>query len=249
MKKPSLKLIPNKPFVILSHPKSGGELLANYLNQFPNIRCYGQLFKKDKIQLPEKKIQRLKATVESRDQEPVLFLKQLLKLTPKAHTGFAFSYNQHLLLRRWLINSEAINRVIVLRNPFDLYVAQCSAVAVGAGAGQKDAAQEIRVLQKFDPEDFEKKIMRIIAGQARLKAIAEKRPELTMTITFDEIAVIESVRRLADFLGASSQPEVLKVDMNKRPARRYTDIFEDFQQVQSYVSKHHPELVIDAAKI
>lgn len=240
MKKPPFKFT-NKPFAILSHPKTGGDILSKLLNQFSGLHCYGQLFNKDKIKLPEKKIQRLKVPVESRDEEPLVFLKHLFKLTPKAHSGFVFIFStqKHILLRRWLINSEAINRVIVLRNPFDIYISQASTAPVGQTAP----------LIKFDPELFDKKIALISRIQTRLKEIAAKRPESTITINYDELADIAPVQRIADFLGASAHPEALKISANQTSTPAYKALFEDFSQVQAHVSANHPDLVIDPKKI
>ena len=240
MKKPPFNLA-NKPFVILSHPKTGAGTLLKYLNQSPNIQCYGQLFERDTIKLAEKKVNRLKVTLESRDEEPLVFLKQLFKLTPKVHAGFVFTFplKKHLLLRRWLMNSELINRVIVLRNPFDIYASRSAAGSIA----------QVPSLIKFDAEQFDKKIATIIAGQNRLKKIAEKHPDSTITITHDEISMIASVQRVADFLGASPLPDALKMSAEQVSSPRYSELFEDFSKVQSHVSAHHPDLVIDSDRI
>ena len=240
MKKPPFNLT-NKPFVILSQAKTGVHALSTYLNQFPDIKCYGQLFNTDKIKLPEKKVTRLKVTLESRHEEPLIFLKHLFKLTPKVHAGFIFTMplKKHVLLGRWLVNSKLVNRVIVLKNPFDIYVSRSS-------AGPKGQAPS---LIKFDPAEFDKKIARIIAGQKRLEKIAAKHPDSTVTINHDEIGTLASVQRVADFLGASAHIEALKKNAKQSSSPRYSDLFEDFSKVQSHLSAHHPNLVINPDRI
>lgn len=240
MKKPSFNLT-NKPFVILSQPKSGAQLLSTYLNQFPNIKCYGPIFHTDKIKLAEKRLSRLKVTLESRHEEPLIFLKHLFKLTPKLHAGFLFSLplKKHVLLGKWLINSKFVNRVIVLRNPFDIYVSRFAAGPIGQAPS----------LIKFDTQDFDKKITGITAGQKRLEKIAANRPDSTITIDHDEIGALASVQRVADFLGASARLEALKKNAKQVSSPRYSELFEDFSKVQSHLSAHHPDLVILPDKI
>ncbi len=251
MKKPSLKSLPKKPFVIFAAPRTGSYLLVSLLDQFPGIKCYGEVFTKSKIELPPKKLERMKATVESRNAEPVVFLNRLFKMTSEEHTGFKFFFNHHALLRKWLVNSGSINRVIISRNPFDMYVSQCRAIATGVWIKKKGGAatQEKPPLLKFDPEDFEKRIGRIDSNRKRMLKIAAKQPDSTITITYDEISAIEPVRRIAEFLGASAQPEVLKVELQKQTTERYSELFEDFDKVREYVSSKHPDLVIDNNKI
>ena len=68
-------------------------------------------------------------------------------------------------------------------------------------------------------------------------------------VSRQQVAAIEPVRRIADFLGAASQPEVLDVTLHKQTTESYSELFEKFAEVQAYVAKHHPDLVIDKDRI
>lgn len=249
MKKLSLNLLSKKPFVILAYPRTGSYLLVSILDQFPGIKCHGEIFKNRKIELPAETIDKLKATLQSRNAEPAVFIKRLFKLTPDDHTGFKFFANHNAELRKQLMYSNSINRVITHRNPFDIYVSQTRAIATGSWIDKKGDSQADKPLLRFDPEQFDKIIRNVLANQARMKIIAEKRPDTTITINYDEIAAIDPVRKIAEFIGASSQPEVINVSLHKQTSERYSELFENFDQLQAHVATHHPELVINAERI
>ncbi len=249
MRTPLLDSLPKKPFVILAYPRTGSYLLVSILDQFPGIKCHGEIFKKERIELPAKTILKMKATVQTRDAKPIVFIKRLFELTPDVHTGFKFFANHNAELRKQLMYSNSINRVITYRNPFDSYVSQTRAIATGSWIDKKGDSQADKPLLRFDPEQFDKIIRNVLANQARKKVIAEKRPDSTITITYDEIAAIDPVRKIAEFIGASSQPEVINVSLHKQTTERYSELFENFDELQAHIATHHPELMIDAEKI
>lgn len=249
MRTPLLDSLPKKPFVILAYPRTGSYLLVSILDQFPGIKCHGEIFKKERIELPAETILKMKATVQTRDAKPIVFIKRLFELTPDVHTGFKFFANHHAELCKELLHSESINRVIILRKPFDIYVSQTRAIATGCWIDKKGETLADKPLLRFDPEHFQKIMRNVLYNHACMKVIAGNRPESTVTITYDEIAAIEPVRKIAEFIGASSQPEVINVSLHKQTTERYSELFENFDQLQAYVATHHPEMVINPEKI
>jgi LPS sulfotransferase NodH len=249
VKKVSFAAISRKPFVVLAYPRTGSYLLVSLLQQFQGLRCYGEIFKRKALELPSEDIKAIGANLASRNAEPFVFLKQLFQLYPDQHCGFKFFPNHHADVLTWVTWSNQINRVVILRNPFEMYVSFSRVSATGIWVDKHNKAKHRQPRIKFQAESFDKMMRNILNAQKLFKTTAEKRPESTITITYDEIAALEPVRQLAAFLGAASQPTKLEVPLRKQTTERYSELFENFDELASHMRRNYPNICIDKHKL
>jgi hypothetical protein len=194
-------------------------------------------------------IKAIGANLASRNAEPFVFLKQLFQLYPDQHCGFKFFPNHHADVLTWVTWSNQINRVVILRNPFEMYVSFSRVSATGIWVDKHNKAKHRQPRIKFQAESFDKMMRNILNAQKLFKTTAEKRPESTITITYDEIAALEPVRQLAAFLGAASQPTKLEVPLRKQTTERYSELFENFDELASHMRRNYPNICIDKHKL
>lgn len=249
MKTFTLSNLSHKPFVILAYPRTGSYLLVNLLDQFSGLKCYGEVFKKSRIELPEDEISHLNATLESRNAAPLLFLRSLFQMNSQSHTGFKFFPNHDLRVKRWVAHSDEINRVVIQRNPMEIFISQSRADATGVWVDKLGVSKKHRVKLKFEPEKFERMFSNICSNRRFLANLAAQKPKTTVAIDYNEIAAIEPVRKLAEFLGADSQPETLQASLHKQTTEPYSDLFENFDIFHNYIKMRYPEFPIDESKI
>lgn len=238
-----------KPFVILCYPRTGSYLLVDLLNQFPEIECHGEIFKNKHVELPQAVKDSVGYDVEMRNQDPAGYLKKIVECSAGQHTGFKI-FGTHLKeVYEWCTNSPEINRVALWRSPFEVYVSLKRATTTGSWTNRNGRADKSKKKLVFDPEVFDRNI-RLFSNQNRnLRKLAESDPESTFLINYKQVTDPDEVRKLAGFLGATIQPEQLEYRLHKQTTERYSELFENFDELLNHVTKNHPAIKIDPEKI
>ncbi|MEO7100693.1 MAG: GSCFA domain-containing protein, partial [Luteolibacter sp.] len=233
-----------KPFVILCYPQSGSRLLKDLLNQFPEIQCYGDVFKKGGIELSAPVKERLGINLKSRDSSPLGFIRALADDEPGKHTGFKIFPRHCKKTYDWASTSEEISRIALWRSPFEVYVTLERANITGPGTGRCGSNSQESPKLNFNAETFEKVFEQISNRNRKLRKLAREDPDGTRLINYDQLTDPETIRDLARFIGITEQPATTENLLYKLTAESYSELFADFDKVLAYVLEHHPELNI-----
>lgn len=87
-----------KGFVIVTQPRCGSYHLVSLIDSADDVRCFGELFKKDTVELSEHHLNVLgldKGDTKTRDRDPSDFLGRLFNIEAKPIQGFK-AFEEHL---------------------------------------------------------------------------------------------------------------------------------------------------------
>ena len=238
-----------KPFVILCYPRTGSYLLVDLLSQFPEIACHGEIFKGNHVELPPAIKDKVGYDVEKRNQDPFGYIRKIVATEGDKHTGFKIFPSHCKEAYNWCVASAEINRVALWRSPFEVYVSLKRATTRGKWTDRSGQSKNDSKKLVFDSDVFDRNI-RLFSNQNRnLRKLAEADPMSTILINYKQVTDPEAVREVAKFLGVTVQPEKLEYRLHKQTTERYSELFENFEELMNHVKANHPKIQIDPEKI
>lgn len=239
----------HKPFVILCYPRTGSYLLVDLLSQFSEIACYGEVFKGKYVELPAEVKDKVGYDVEQRNQDPFGYIRKIVGVESHKHTGFKIFPGHNEEAYNWCATSPEINRIALCRAPFEVYVSLKRAKTQGKWTDRKGKSRAKTKKLVFDSEVFDRNI-RLFSNQYRnLRQLAQADPVSTKLVTYKQVTDPAAVRQMAEFLGVTIQPEKLEYRLHKQTTERYSELFENFEELMKHVKANHPKLAIDPSKI
>lgn len=227
-----------KSFVIYCTARSGSYLLVEYLNCFPNIKCFGELFKTNSLELGYDK-RKTNFTVSTRDEKPLMFLKHTLNFYPRKSTGFKIFPVHNEKVVNTLISHSSFKKVVLKRNPIEVYLSLINARASGVWVQRKDTDVIAKI--KFVDADFESLKVKFDSYYAMLDTTLAENNQEAIFLTYADVTQKDKVFDVARFLGEVDLSVDLTSSMTKQ-IKDYKLILENYNETISYLEKNHKEL-------
>lgn len=228
-----------EPFVIIAYARMGSYLLVDLLSQFDDIVCFGEIFKKEVIELPNHVLDRLGYDIEKRDQKPLAFVKKVIGLHTDKHTGFKLLCGQGGEARDWAEKSKNVRMIVLVRNPFEVYVSLRRAQATQIWIDRGHTNQEVKPRLKFIAEDFDREIQYIQNYIRSVTRLADSNPKTTKLVDYKDLSDPDTIKRLATFIGAVRHPEKIAYRLRKQTKEPYSELFENFDEMAEYVEVNY----------
>ena len=134
-------------FILFCEARTGSYSLMSRLNSCPDTICHGEIFKKNRIEIPKFHARRVSfKSTEARDRDPIGFIRELRSINPHKNFGFKF-FHHHLGWAPEVVHylkARSTRRIILYRNPLEVYASGLRAHATGIWTlrGGRSAAQE-----------------------------------------------------------------------------------------------------------
>jgi LPS sulfotransferase NodH len=232
-------------FVILCRARTGSYLLVDLLNKFNDIKCYGEVFKKQKIELPKSVRERIGLSKNSRDDFPLFFVNKLYSLTPNKITGFKLFFTHNRMAQQYLMESPQIKKVLLTRSPVDSYVSHLVARSTNEWikrAQIKSAPDEPLTENSspssqiaFDPEQFESYVKKGNKFDEWCSHTEKSTKQTFYRIRYEDVAAIEPIRKLASSLGSLDNPKQLIPSLEKQIKRPLEEVVSNYPEMKRYL--------------
>lgn len=208
-----------QPFVVFCEARTGSYSLVSRLSSCPDIVCYDEIFKKQRIELPAQTLGRLRInTWEARNRDPLGFIEELRALEPAKHFGFKL-FNHHL---RWApplegyLESDAVLKVLLCRDPREVYassmrIRETGVWTVRKGQRRRDPGD---VQVTYSEESFEPFLQHYNRFLERARAFAG-RPD-SFVIHYEQINDSAALDALLAFLGSATRAPATSTEFEKQ---------------------------------
>lgn len=213
-----------KSFIVFATVRSGSYHLVDLLDSAPDIVCYGEVYKRELVELPDQLRESLglgPRDVAGRDALGSELMRRLARQAPGSAVGFKLLPN-HLrgrdFLREMLHSGDY--RVVVLSRPvLEVYVSLELARATGefvrrrgSGAGEQPQL-EARAEGLTEAERLIRRFRRL-GNELRAAGKVE-----TYDIGYHDLGKLEARRALLGFLGSETAPEALSSGLVRQSSR------------------------------
>ena len=146
-------------FFVFCEARTGSYSLVSRLNSCSDIICHGEIFKKDRFEIPPRhRRASTYKTLEARNADPIGFIENLRGLNAFKHFGFKL-FNQHLNLAPGMVaylKAPEVRKVILYRDPREVYASILRVRSTGDWMLDKGQAPrstaEVKVT--YTPESF-----------------------------------------------------------------------------------------------
>jgi hypothetical protein len=208
------------PFVILTRPRSGSYHLVSLLGSAPDLVCYGEVYKRERVELPPPVRACLglrPGDMAARDKAGAGLLSTLAALSPECAVGFkAFpSQLRGLTHRSALLFGPDWRRIVLRRNPLATYLSALRAHATGiwaVRAGETPPADALRAPVRFDPAEFAQHLEGAARFDRLCDAIAAAAPDAVLRADYRDLNDPGALARALAFLGSAATPDTLRSD-------------------------------------
>jgi hypothetical protein len=222
---------------------------VDLLNQSPDICCYGEIFKKNFVELPEQARDKVGYNLDRRNEDPFGYLKCVFSLHPGQVSGFKIFPGHSKEVFPWCLTTPDIKRIALWRNPVDVYVSLERAKATGEWINRGgESSKSARPKLTFNPTTFEGALRHVTNHNQRLFRLAETKADSTLLVSYDDVTNMESVMGIFDFLGVP-RPDHLDYRLKRQTVEKYSELYTNFDEFGTYLAEKHPEIRIDAAKM
>jgi LPS sulfotransferase NodH len=235
-------------FAIMCRARTGSYLLVDLLNQFSDIVCHGEVFKQTHMEMNNFALQRLSYTVAERDAYPITFIGSIFSLTPNRITGFKVFESHNAVARQYILENSNIRKIILTRNPLDSYISLLRAKQTGEWVKKKIPSDSSRqqnpaVKLRFELNDFTQHVHWITAAEQRYAEAEVFTKQKFFRIGYEEVAQIEPVRKVAEFLEGCDLTASLAPTMEKQISEPLENIVENYEEMKTHLRQNHAEHV------
>lgn len=224
-------------FVIISQPRTGSSDLVHRLKKYQEIECFGEIFLKNNTCLPNKKFNEMKFSIENRQKDPILFLKEVKKNITKDFFGFKFFLYQNTRIRKYLLDESKTKYIFLTRkNKLAQFVSTQTARITNKWYAVKESKLEINQKPTFKPCEFEK-YLENQEDFVEFQRLLEEKNNPSISIYYEELNEIATYQRLISFLNYDHKdknkffPSIFK----KMSNGAVTDRFNNPEEVKKYL--------------
>ena len=232
----------NMDFVVLTNPRSGSYFFIDSLSSTEKIRCHGELFKPNLVELDKEYREALdigKNEVNKRDKSPLKFLGDVYKVSnDKAITGFKLFFRHNPVVIDHVISNKKIKKIILLRNPVQAYISLKMAEKSGAWTSKVESnMNHNKILINVYPLEFRKYctgLFNIIFGCVY---ILEKTKQEYLLLDYLDITTSQSgLDAAVDFLGVD-QTGTYVSSYKKQIEKSYNDLVENWNDLKIFLDR------------
>ena len=235
----------SRRFAIFCRARTGSYLLVDILNQFDDINCYGEIFKPGKVELPPWTAAKLATSIEDRDKYPITFVNALYGLTPRKITGMKVFSSHNEVALHYLAETKGIKKVLLTRRPVDSYISLKKAQLThewvkrtkNADAQSSAAKPDKDVKIQFDRVQFERYRRESEDYDQWCADLETYTGQTFFRISYEEVAAIDPVRPLAEFLGSKDRSAELKPRLEKQIKQPFEELVENYDEMKAYLER------------
>ena len=221
-------------FVILAEMRTGSNFLEANINQFPNLKSWGELFNPAFVGGP-KKGDILGYDLVAREKDPLGLLAAIRADDPQAISGFRFFHNHDPRVLEHCLSDHSCAKVVLTRNPLESYVSRKIAEATGQW---KLTNVKHRKQQKirFDNNEFRQGLEKQQQFQVRIMRTLQISGQTAFYIHYDDLQDVEVLNGLARFLGSEHRIDALDTTLKKQNTGTLESKVENYTEMVSALS-------------
>lgn len=246
-----------KNFVIVTLPRSGSYHLASLLDSASDIKCYGEVFKGNKVELPARTLAKLglgASSTTERDKEGSALLERLFDLSPEPVQGFKAFPDQ--LARsgiRVSLHRTGWKYIFLVRNPIEAFVSLQRAKQTGIfvlGRSEKRPEPQLTKPVYINPCDLISSIEWRLLLYEKWRAIVKTHGQEHATmVEYKSLQYSRKRERLLEFLGSASDPKTLTSDRAKQFTRPFWEgVFNASEVIEALKAADHEHLLSEIAR-
>lgn len=187
-------------FVIFAEMRTGSNFLEENINDYPGLKCWGEVFNPAFIGKSGKQAL-LGIDTETRESDPTRLLTRLREKT-EGLAGFRFFHDHDPRILAHILPDPRCAKVILTRNPLESYVSRKIAASTGQWRlGDLKDAKSAQI--RFDKVEFETMLDGLKEFQLLLQRQLQISGQTAFYIHYDDIQDIEVLNGLARFLGVN----------------------------------------------
>ena len=240
-------------FVIFCEARTGSYSLVSRLHACQDIICHGEIFKEQYIELsPYHRERMAHYSIESRNSDPVSFISELRGINKHRIFGFKL-FNSHL---KWApkafdyVSAPETRRVVLDRDPVEMYASLLRAQATGGWLVPKDApagatanvvagdAAAAQLKVRYAAESLRPFAHYVRAFRRRCRALSKLGG--TFVLRYEQLNDREAMAALLDFLGSRAAPEDAESSYRKQYEGRLEESFENWEELRDALEAEWP---------
>ncbi len=203
-------------FVIFAEMRTGSNFLESNLNQFPDLRSWGELFNPVFVGGPRND-DVLGITLAEREKDPFRLLAAIRAHDDRAIPGFRFFHDHDPRIMEACLNDPACGKVILSRNPLDCHISRKIAQATGQWK-LTNVKHRKQARIRFDINEFMDDIDKSQEFRTDLLHQLQVTGQTAFHIHYDDLHDIDVLNGLARFLGSNHRIESLDRTLKKQNA-------------------------------
>ncbi len=221
-------------FIILAEMRTGSNFLEANINQFPDLKSWGELFNPVFVGGPRKG-DVLGYDLAAREKDPLGLLAAIRAADPQAIPGFRFFHNHDPRVLEHCLSDESCAKVVLTRNPLESYVSRKIAEATGQW---KLTNVKHRKQQKirFDNNEFRLGLEKQQEFQIRIMRALQVSGQTAFYIHYDDLHDVEVLNGLARFLGSAHRIDALDTTLKKQNTGTLESKVENHEEMVSALS-------------
>lgn len=218
-------------FVVFCEARTGSYSLVSRLGSCPDVICHGEIFKRDRIEVPRFHRERLeRRTVQARNADPMAFIAELRAINRFRHFGFKL-FNHHLAWAPGAVaylTSPEVKKIVLYRDPREVYASSLRARSTGVWTLRqgREPRKKLDVKVGYTPESFDAFLRHYDAFTVTARLIAAQ-PN-SFVLHYDQINDLDALQALLDFLGSKARASDSSTDFEKQYKGRLEDGFENW---------------------
>lgn len=201
-------------FAMFAGMRTGSNFLEQNLNQFPDIRCHGELFNPHFVGGPKRQ-DVLGVTIGMRRADPFPLIDLIQRQDPKITPGFRFFHDHDQRVLERCLDDPLCAKVILTRNPLDSYISR----KIAAKTDQwklTDINHQKTARIAFDPEEFREHLHCVESFQTTLRQRLQVTGQAAYHIEYDDLQSLDVLNGLARFLGSRHRATRIDTKLKKQ---------------------------------
>lgn len=220
-------------FVVLAEMRTGSNLLETYLNEAPGVTCHAELFNPSFIDHPKTE------TVcgydfAARERDPLGLLAAVR--AEGGMVGFRLFHDHDPRVRDHVLNDATCAKVILTRNPLEMYVSRKVAAATDQWR-LYNVARRRTAKVAFDPQEFAENLHRWHATQRLILNRLQVSGQSAFFIHYDDLNDLQIINGLLAWLGQPEGLRELPRHMKKQNPGPLEDLLENPQDLAAGLAR------------
>lgn len=231
-------------FVVFAEMRTGSNLLETHLNEYDDIRCFGEAFNPNFIGYPNR-TDLLGVNEEERESDPMQLLQAIRKHGPEI-AGFRFFHDHDPRILDAILSDTQCAKIILNRNPLDSYVSWKIAQATDQWK-LTNVVKRKEQSAEFNLQEFTNRLEKLQKFQNLLQIKLQKTGQTCFHIAYADLQDLDIINGLAQFLG--SQKPLLQLSKKLKPqnpqplkdkVKNYPQMRSDLSTLDPFILTHTP---------
>lgn len=216
-----------KSFVILAEMRTGSNLLESYLNACPGVKCWGELFNPAFVQ-NQRQNAVLGYDMARRDADPLGLLATVR--SQGGMVGFRLFRDHDPRVRDAVMADQTCAKVVLTRNPLEMYVSHKQAVATDQWM-LRNVARHRSAKVPFDAGEFAGFVQELQQAQADILHRLQASGQSAFFIHYEDLNDLPVINGLLAWLGVEGRLKELPRDLKKQNPEPIEDKLENPQDL------------------